>query len=116
MEKLQIVLHWAQANPVTFVAIAVYVIANLMPRPHPEHLTGWKRTFWAIIDGLCVLTAGKVPGRLKWLLANSPSLGAGASAAAEAGEPDGGGGPAEDEPGEGEELTDEKAEKVEDRS
>lgn len=74
MNTLQQVWLWMQANPVVAIAIAVYVIANLAPRPHPKELSGWKATFWAVVDGLCLLTAAKVPGRLKWLLANSPPL------------------------------------------
>jgi len=74
METLQIALDWVQANPWIALAIAVYVIVNVAPRPHPEQMVGWKRTVWAIIDGLCLLTAAKVPGRVKWIVANSPAL------------------------------------------
>jgi hypothetical protein len=74
MESLLVMWVWIQANPWTAVAISAYIIANLAPRPHPEDLTGWQRTFWSVIDGLCLLTAARVPGRVKWLLANSPAL------------------------------------------
>lgn len=97
MDKLDLMWAWAQANPVVFTAITVYVIANLMPRPHPEKMVGWKRTFWSIVDGLCLLTAAKVPGKLKWLLANSPTLHAETHVVDKAGEPSVEDGPAEEE-------------------
>lgn len=74
MENLNIMWAWIQANPIVFTAIVVYVIANLAPRPHPEKIVGWKKTFWEIIDGLCLLTAARVPGKIKWLLAGSPPI------------------------------------------
>ena len=74
MDTILLMWAWIQSNPWTTVAIAAYVIANLSPRPHPEDLSGWQRTFWSTIDGLCLLTAAKVPGRLKYLLANSPAI------------------------------------------
>ena len=111
MEKLELMWAWAQANPVVFTAIVVYVIANLMPRPHPEQMTGWKRTFWAIVDGLCVLTAAKVPGKLKWLLANSPADNSETHVVAKAGELDSGDGPEEEE---GEEVEQPSADEDED--
>jgi hypothetical protein len=97
MDKLNLMWAWIQANPVVFTAIAVYVIANLMPRPHPEKMTGWKRTFWSIVDGLCLLTAAKVPGNLKWLLANSPPLRAETHVVDKAGESSVADGPDEEE-------------------
>lgn len=72
MEQLQTVLDWMKANPWVTTAIVVYVIANLAPRPDPKDMTGWQKAFWQIVDRLCVLTAGKLPGSLKFLLLDSP--------------------------------------------
>jgi hypothetical protein len=69
------VLHswwaWAEANRLVLLTVIVWVIANVAPRPHPDDTSGWKKTFWMVIDRLCVLTAEELPGRLKWLLAPS---------------------------------------------
>lgn len=72
MEQLQSMLDWMQANPWTTLAIIVYVVANLAPRPDPARMKGWQRALWQIIDRLCVLTSHKVPGSLKFLLLDSP--------------------------------------------
>lgn len=66
---------WVLANPWTVVAIVVYLVVNLAPRPHPEKQTGWKKWFWLVVDRLSVLTADKVPGKLKMLFAGSPLVG-----------------------------------------
>lgn len=63
---------WIQANPWTTFAIVVYVIANLAPRPDVSKLTGWRKSFWQIVDRLSILSADKVPGRLKMVLLDSP--------------------------------------------
>jgi hypothetical protein len=75
MEQLQNMLDWMQANPWTTLAIIVYVIANLAPRPHPGKMKGWQKALWQIIDRLCLLTSHKVPGSLKFLLLDSPVQG-----------------------------------------
>jgi hypothetical protein len=72
MEQLHTVLEWAKANPWTTVAIIVYVVANLAPRPHHSKMKGWQRALWQIIDRLCILTSHKLPGSLKLLLLDSP--------------------------------------------
>lgn len=64
---LEAVWAWILANPELVVAIALGIIANVAPRPHPERMTGLQRCFWLVIDRLCVLSAERVPGRLKWL-------------------------------------------------
>jgi hypothetical protein len=72
METLQTILDWMKANPWITTAIVVYVIANLAPRPDPSKMTGWQKSFWQIIDRLCVLTADKLPGTVKLLLLDTP--------------------------------------------
>jgi len=62
------IIDWVQQNPELAVAIAIYVFVNLAPRPDPEKLSGWQKVFWTILDRISVLTADKVPGRVKWLL------------------------------------------------
>jgi hypothetical protein len=61
------------ANWLIVLAVVVGAIANLAPRPHPDELTGWKRTFWLVIDRLCFLTAAKIPGGWKWFFVPSPA-------------------------------------------
>lgn len=73
MEQLQSMLDWMQANPWTTLAIVVYVVANLAPRPDPAKMKGWQKALWQIIDRLCLLTSHKVPGSLKFLLLDSPA-------------------------------------------
>ena len=73
MTTFTILWTWIAAHPIECIAIAAYIVANVAPRPHPEALTGWRRTFWLIVDRLCLLTAGRLPGALKWLLSASPS-------------------------------------------
>jgi hypothetical protein len=70
--NLAAVGQWTLTNWVIVAAVIVGAVANLAPRPHPEELTGWKRTFWLVIDRLCFLTASKVPGDWKWFFAPSP--------------------------------------------
>jgi hypothetical protein len=72
MEQLQAMLDWMQANPWTTLAIVVYVVANLAPRPDPAKMKGWQKALWQIIDRLCLLTSHKLPGSLKLLLLDSP--------------------------------------------
>ena len=62
-------LHW-----VVVVAVLVWIVVNVIPRPHPETLTGWKRVVWRIVDAICLLTAAKLPGGLKWPIVQSPPL------------------------------------------
>jgi hypothetical protein len=71
-ETLSGMWGWIQENPEAFIAIVVYVIANFAPRPHPEKMTGWQKSFWQMIDRLCVLTHHLVP-KPKMILLDSPS-------------------------------------------
>jgi hypothetical protein len=71
--NLAAVGQWTLANWVIVVAVIVGAVANLAPRPHPDELTGWRRTFWLVVDRLCFLTASKVPGDWKWILTGSPA-------------------------------------------
>jgi hypothetical protein len=64
---------WVQANPWTLVAVVAYLIVNIAPRPHPDQSVGWKATLWLVLDRICVLTADRVPGKLKLIFAASPS-------------------------------------------
>jgi len=74
MEQLGQVWAWVQSHPLLTVAVVVYVFANFAPRPHPDKLKGWEKKLWQIVDRLCVLTAGKMPGGLKLpMLSASPS-------------------------------------------
>ena len=66
------VVAWAQANPEVAVVFAGYVFANFAPRPDHTQMQGWTRTFWQIVDRLCVLTHDKVPGAFKMVLLDSP--------------------------------------------
>jgi hypothetical protein len=74
MEFLHNLWVWAQANPWTVVAIVVYLVVNLAPRPHPEDSVGWKAKLWMILDRISVLTAERVPGKLKLIFAASPKV------------------------------------------
>lgn len=65
-------LEWVKDNPVTVIAIIVYVVANFAPRPHPEDQKGWVKALWQIIDRLCLLTTRVAP-RVKLPLLDSPS-------------------------------------------
>lgn len=72
---LQEMLVWANAHPLVVVAVLVYVIANIAPRPAPTaEQPRIVRLFWLLVDRTSVLTAEAVPGKLKWLLAPSPVL------------------------------------------
>ena len=66
-------LSWAKAHPETAAAIVLWIVANVVPRPHPEEMTGWKKSLWYLIDRLSVFTAKGLPGDLKPLFAPSPS-------------------------------------------
>ena len=67
------VLSWIEANPITTLAVVVWVIANFAPRPHPEDCTGSRKVFWQVMDRLCILTAKAFPGMLKLPFSDSPS-------------------------------------------
>jgi len=70
----------------------LYVLLNVMPRPHPAELPpGPHRTFWLVIDRLCVLSAAAMPGSWKMLFAMSSI----APQAAQAAPPEASGGAAE---------------------
>ncbi len=62
-------LHW-----VIVLAVAAWLVVNVVPRPHPDQLVGWKRIAWKVVDLLCFLTAAKLPGALKWPATASPPL------------------------------------------
>lgn len=74
MNTLQSIIEWIRANPWTTVAIVVYVLANVAPRPQHQKLTGAQKAFWLFVDRLCILTSGRLPGVLKMLLLDSPVL------------------------------------------
>lgn len=64
---------WIYANPVVVLAIVAWVVANVAQRPLPsETQSRGTRLFWLVVDRISVLTAEKVPGKLKWLMAPSP--------------------------------------------
>ena len=65
---------WAISNQEIVFFLVLGVVANLSPRPHPDNTIGWQKTFWTVIDRLCILTAERVPGKWKWLLVPSPSV------------------------------------------
>jgi hypothetical protein len=72
MGYLQAVWAWAGEH-YTLLAAVVWVIANVAPRPAPRpDQNRWVRLFWQLVDRACVLTADRVPGRVKWLLAATP--------------------------------------------
>jgi hypothetical protein len=71
------VAHWSTI--LTVLAVVVYAIANVAPRPDPVRMTGWRLAFWGTLDRLCVLTAAAVPGVFKALFApTTPRGGPGA--------------------------------------
>lgn len=63
---------WVWAHDWQIICVISYVLLNVGPRPHPENLTGWRRTFWLVVDRLAVLSAERVPGNWKMFLASSP--------------------------------------------
>ena len=73
MNILGVLWTWIVAHPIECIALAVYVLANVLPRPKPAELTGWRATLWGTIDRLCVLTAGRLPGFWKALFAATPA-------------------------------------------
>jgi hypothetical protein len=64
---------WAVTNQEIVFFLVLGIVVNLAPRPHPDNVTGWQKAFWTVTDRLCVLTAERVPGKVKWLLLPSPS-------------------------------------------
>lgn len=66
---------WALANPKTSGPIALgfvlWAILNVMKRPNPAELTGWKKLFWLVVDRLVVLEGALLGGGWKWLLVAS---------------------------------------------
>ena len=73
MNYLETAMTWVQDNPWVTFAIVIYVVANVVPRPHHGKLDdGWRKGMWQIIDRLCWLTSDRVPGSLKLLLLDSP--------------------------------------------
>jgi hypothetical protein len=63
---------WIVAHDWQIVSLTTYVLLNIGPRPHPDRLDGPSRIFWTIVDRLSVLSAERVPGAWKMLLAKSP--------------------------------------------
>lgn len=73
MQVMQAFFTWLFANWLPVLAVTVYIVINLAPRPHPDEQTGLKRVLWAILDRVSLLTAKQVPGKVKWLFAASES-------------------------------------------
>lgn len=69
---MQLLVDWATAHWQLVLIVTVYGLVNLAPRPHPEDQAGITRIFWLLLDRFSVMTAEKVPGRFKMLLAASP--------------------------------------------
>jgi hypothetical protein len=69
---MQALLDWVAQNPIATLAIVVYVLVNVLPRPHPDDRTGTWRFIWGVLDRLSVLTAKGLPGSMKMLLKASP--------------------------------------------
>ncbi len=67
-------IEWAKDNYLIVIFAFVYAIANFYPRPHPDTMVGFQKKFWQIIDRLCILTAEKMPGNLKFILLDSPEI------------------------------------------
>lgn len=65
-------LAWGMANPLIVLAVVVWIVANVMVRPHPDAMVGWKKIFWTAVDRVSILTADKLPGVLKLPLVASP--------------------------------------------
>jgi hypothetical protein len=63
---------WVVANPIETAALVLYLVANVVPRPHPEKLVGWRLLLWGSLDRLCFLSAKRVPGSFKALFGASP--------------------------------------------
>lgn len=72
MTILFAIWSWVVTHPIVVLSVIVWVIASVAPRPHPAASTGWKKLFWLVLDRVCFLTAGKVPGALKMVLYPSP--------------------------------------------
>jgi hypothetical protein len=64
---------WATGHPVVIGVALLWILVNLAPRPHPEDMSGYQKVFWGLVDRLAVLTAKELPGRWKWIFAQSPS-------------------------------------------
>jgi hypothetical protein len=59
-------------NALAVIAVALYVTANVIPRPDPDACTpGW-RTFWRVVDRASFLTSEALPGNLKRIGQLSP--------------------------------------------
>lgn len=69
---MQPIIDWATAHWQLVLIVVVYGLVNLAPRPHPEKQTGAMRILWLLLDRVSVMTAERVPGRFKMLLAASP--------------------------------------------
>ncbi len=74
MNYLTIAWTWIVAHPIECIAIAAYVLANVLPRPSGAGLTGWRALLFGTLDRLCVLTAGRLPGVAKALFGPSPAV------------------------------------------
>jgi hypothetical protein len=67
-------LAWIVANPITVTAVVVWLVANVAPRPNPTEMSSKWKVFWVVVDRLCFLTAGKLPGGFKMLFLASPAV------------------------------------------
>jgi len=72
MELFNAAWAWVQIHWVAVLAIVAYVVVNVVPRKHPDEQSGWRKLFWLVLDRVSVLTADKVPGRFKMILAATP--------------------------------------------
>jgi len=60
------------ANWLTILAVVLYLVANVVPRPDPSRVSpGWS-VFWQIVDRLCFLSREALPGGWKAIGALSP--------------------------------------------
>lgn len=57
--------EWLIQNWFTVLSVAVYLLANVVPRPSGEQMHGPLGAFWRLLDRLCILTAKGLPGSLK---------------------------------------------------
>lgn len=72
MKTIAIAWEWAVRNQALLFGL-LYCVLNVLKRPHPAALPpGPWRVLWTIVDRLCVLTASRMPGSWKLLLALSP--------------------------------------------
>jgi hypothetical protein len=44
------VWEFVRANPELVIALVLYVVMNVAPRPHPDDHEGWRRIVWLVLD------------------------------------------------------------------